>query len=1159
MKRRLASPAVTCSKCQFENPAGNKFCGNCGQSLSVVCSNCGSENAPDQKFCGQCGRPLGSEQTEAPSPTSTTERRLVSVLFADLTGYTSFAEGRDSEDTRRFLASYFEKSREVVERFGGMVEKFIGDAVMAVWGATTAHEDDAERAVRAGFELADLVAKLAAEEGASDLALRVGINTGEAAVGPGQDHMGFVTGDLVNTASRLESAAEPGTVLVGQLTKESASQAIAFETAGEQSLKGKKDAVPAWKALHVLSELGGRGRSETLEPPFVGRAEELRLLKDLRDTVGRESRARMVSLVGEAGIGKSRLVWEFLKYIDGLVADTYWHEGRSPSYGDGVTFWAVAEMIRRRSGIRETDPDHEAARKLDSTLEYFVDDAERRSWIRPRVMAVLGIGEAPPGDRAELDAAVRAFFEGVASRGTTVLVFQDLHSADPAMLDFVEELTDWWRDQPILIITEARQDLLEKRPTWSVSRPGVISSTLGGLSDSEMTEMVNRTVPGLSDGVVATIVERAAGVPLYAVELLRNLLTNGDIEEHEGNYVVVGDIDVLGVPESLQAVIGARLDRLDPDERKLLQDAAILGQAFSLDALAVITGNQEDVLEPRVNQLCRRELIERVRDFQSPEVDQYRFLQGMIRDVAIGRMSKETRRHRHLAVAEHMEGQLDPEIAVVVASHFLQALEATPPGPDHDRIKDQALASVLAAADRAADLGSWEQVVSISGIGLDLAESDEERAPFWERLIPGHMFLAERDLAEKHGLMALEYHNANENFTERWRVMHKLGLMFVSSGLREKAVRLLAEIVDLEDRIGSDPELAVAGTVYCRAAMLQNIPVGTLMDRVIAANESFGLKPQLLDAIITKASYADFEGRTTEATILLKGVVQMAKEADLTMEAARGLNNLGFMYAGLDEGESIKAEDEGLEIARKSGVRPLIHWHLTQVGFRHALSGQLEAMEEINQDPLWIGAGDDNVAGRRFYESMAAFMIKEYPRGEELLREAQALADVSDPQAAAWFKAGEAMRTIYLGDPKDVVEMVDDLDGTDWWQALSSSWPLLLSAILTADTREVARVASLLSAFLPRFHREVGMLRAAEAMSEDADGSLRKVEELIVDSSTWDIRFSEIVYLIGAANFLPATDPRRNQYRDRARAKSESWGLHGLSDLIDRYVAPGPG
>ena len=1079
------------------------------------------------------------------------------MLFADLTGYTSFAEDRDSEDTRRFLTSYFEKSREIVERFGGMVEKFIGDAVMAVWGAETAHEDDAERAVRAGFELADLVAKLAAEEGATDLALRVGVNTGEAAVGPGEDHMGFVTGDLVNTSSRLESAAQPGTVLVGQLTMESASQAIAFEAAGEQKLKGKKEAVPSWRALHVLSEVGGRGRSETLEPPFVGRSEELRLLKDLRDTVGRESRARMVSIVGEAGIGKSRLVWEFLKYIDGLVADTYWHEGRSPSYGDGVTFWAVAEMIRRRAGIRETDPDHEATEKLDSVLEQFVDDVERRSWIRPRVMAVLGIGEAPPGDRAELDAAVRAFFEGVASRGTTVLVFQDLHWADPGMLDFVEELTEWWRDQPILIITEARQDLLEKRPTWGVSRPGVISSTLGGLSDGEMVEMVGRTVPGLSDGVVAAIVERAAGVPLYAVELLRNLLTNGDIEEDEGSYVVVGEVDVLAVPESLQAVIGARLDRLDPEERKLVQDAAILGQAFSLDALAVITEDDVAALEPRVNQLCRRELIERVRDFQSPEIGQYRFLQGIIRDVAIGRMSKETRRHRHLAVAEHMEGQLDPEIAVVVASHFLQALEATSPGPDHDRIKDRALASVGAAADRAADLGSWEQVVSISAIGLDLAETDAERAPFWERLIPGHMFLAERDLAEKHGLMALEYHNANENFTERWRVMHKLGLMFVNSGLRDKAVRLLGDIVDMEDEIGTDPELAIAGTVYCRAAMLQNMQVGQLIDRVIEADEKFGLKPQLLDAIITKASYADLAGRTTEAAILLKGAVQMAKEADLTMEAARGLNNLGFMYEGLDERESIRAEHEALDIARKSGVRALIHWHLTQVGFRHALSGRLEKMEEINQDPLWIGAGDESIAGRRFYESMAAFMIKDYRRAEELLSDADALADAADPQATAWFRAGEAMKTIYLGDPKDVLEMLDDLDGSDWWQALSSSWPLLLSAILTADKREVARVATVLGRFLPRFHREVGMLRAAESMSEDADGSLRTVEDLIADSRTWDIRFIEIVYLIGAANFLPGTDPRRNQYRERARTRAESLGLHGLTDLIDRYVAPG--
>ena len=354
---------MICAICGTENERGRKFCQECGAKLASGCPSCGAANPPAAKFCGECGTTLaadgppsgvaapdgsspdGTRQPAAPAPVS--ERRLVSVLFADLVGFTALAEGRDPEETRELLSRYFELARDVIGRYGGTVEKFIGDAVMAVWGAPTAHEDDAERAVRAGLELVDAVGGLG-----PGLSARAGVLTGEAAVTlasfAGSSGEGMVAGDLVNTASRLQSVAPPGAVLVGEATQRAASKAIMFEPVGEQTLKGKASPVPAWRALRVVAEVGGRNRSESLEAPFVGRDEELRLLKDLFHATGRDKRARLVSVLGPAGIGKSRLAWEFLKYVDGLVETLYWHDGRSPAYGDGITFWALGEMVRER-------------------------------------------------------------------------------------------------------------------------------------------------------------------------------------------------------------------------------------------------------------------------------------------------------------------------------------------------------------------------------------------------------------------------------------------------------------------------------------------------------------------------------------------------------------------------------------------------------------------------------------------------------------------------------------------------------------------------------------------------------------------------------------------------------------------------------------------
>src|ERR671934_2577156 len=366
---------MICSNCGTENEAGRKFCKECGQSLALRCPACGAANTPDSKFCGECGSPLagtavassGTVQATGPQATTapaTTERRLVSVLFADLVGFTTLSETRDSEEVRDLLSGYFEACRTVITRYGGTVEKFIGDAVMAVWGAPVAQEDDAERAVRAALDLVDAVRTLGAEVGTPELQARAGVLTGEAAVTLGAEGQGMVAGDLVNTASRLQSVAEPGTVLVDDATRRVTEAAIAYEDGGTHALKGRDQPVRAWRPLRVVAGVGGARRGSGLEAPFVGRDAELATIVETSDASARERRARLVWVAGDAGMGKSRLGWEFYKHLDGVSELVRWHRGRCLSYGDGVAYWALAEMVRARAGIVEDEDPAAARRKL---------------------------------------------------------------------------------------------------------------------------------------------------------------------------------------------------------------------------------------------------------------------------------------------------------------------------------------------------------------------------------------------------------------------------------------------------------------------------------------------------------------------------------------------------------------------------------------------------------------------------------------------------------------------------------------------------------------------------------------------------------------------------------------------------------------------------
>ncbi|HEY7667759.1 MAG TPA: adenylate/guanylate cyclase domain-containing protein, partial [Actinomycetota bacterium] len=720
---------MTCSACGTENETSRKFCKECGSPLALICPACGAANTGDSKFCGECGSALTAAAASAAPATAapSTERRFVSVLFADLVGFTTLSEHRDAEDVRELLTRYFDAARATIERHGGIVEKFIGDAVMAVWGTPVAHEDDAERAVRTALELVDAVQALGREVG-MDLQARAGVLTGEAAAAVGDVSQGMVAGDLVNTASRLQSAAEPGTVLVGEATYRTAARAIAFEEVGALALKGKDEPVPAWRAVRILAQVGGAGRSDVLEPPFVGRREELRLIKDLLHATERERKTRLASVIGIGGIGKSRLAWEFLKYIDGLTHDVFWHQGRCPAYGDGIAFWALGEMVRMRARIAESDERAESRTKLSATVAEYVADEDERRWIEPRLAHLLGLEEATASERDELFSAWRTFFERIADRGPTVMVFEDLQWADPGLLDFIESMLEWSKDLPIFIVTLARPELADRRPNWGAEQRSFTSLRLEPLSDDAMASLVEGFVLGLEPADVARIVERAEGVPLYAVETVRMLADRGILEVRGDRYRLVGDLGTLEIPGTLQALIAARLDALDPEDRALLQDASVLGKSFPMGSLVAVAGRERDALEPRMRELVRKEFLVQERDPRSPERGQYAFLQGVIREVAYGTLSKTDRRAKHLATAHHLESVGDEELAGVVAAHYVEAFRATSEGPDAEALAARARDWLSQASERARSLGSAEQALSYAEQALTITPAGRERA-----------------------------------------------------------------------------------------------------------------------------------------------------------------------------------------------------------------------------------------------------------------------------------------------------------------------------------------------------------------------------------------------------------------------------------------------
>jgi len=929
---------VTCQSCGAENRVGGRFCDECGARLTRACSVCGNLVRPQARFCDECGAPAApqggaaggqppgrsvSARGDGQAPLS--ERRLVSVLFGDLVGFTVLSEHRDAEEVRELLTRYFETARRVVSRYGGVVEKFIGDAVMAVWGTPTAREDDAERAVRAALELTMAVSDLGAEVGNPGLQLRAGVVTGEAATTVGAEGQGMVAGDIVNTASRIQSAASPGTALVDDATQHLTEASVAYEDAGDHELKGKEGTVHLWRATRVLSGTGGEQRTAGLEAPLAGRDRELRLVKELYHTTAEERRARLLSVVGVAGIGKTRLTWELEKYLDGLADVDLWHRGRCLAYGEGVTYWALAEMVRRRAGILEGEEAASAAVKLRATIEEHAQDAEEGRWLEPRLAQLIGLEEGTTYDRDDLFAAWRRFFERLAATAPTVLVFEDVQWADSGLLDFIESLLDRSREHALFVVTLARPELAELRPTWGSGKRNFVSMYLEPLSADAMDTLLGGLVPGLPVEVRTRIRGRAEGVPLYAVETVRMLLDRGLLRREGERCVVTGEIGDLEVPQTLHALIAARLDQLGSVERGLIQHAAVLGQSFMRDALASLMNTDAEALDTLLAGLVAKEFLTVQTDPRSPERGQYAFLQALVHRVAYETLSKRERKARHLAAAHHLEigwGKEADDIVEVIASHYVEAYRAAPADEDAPVIRASARHMLVRAGQRAASLAAVVEAERYYQRAAELSDDVLDRAELLERA--GDM----AGNAGKHDDAIALLEEAAQLFVSAGashpaaRVSARLGEVLWERGDREEAVRRMEGA--FSELTGDDPDadLGALASMLARSHNLLGDPkkAAERVDTAMEIADLLGLPELASQALNTKSILLDAAGRRAESEALVRHALVIALENDLHVAAMRAYYNLADAVAARDRfDDAVTYSASGLALARRVG------------------------------------------------------------------------------------------------------------------------------------------------------------------------------------------------------------------------------------------------
>ncbi|MBM2823533.1 MAG: family ATPase [Thermoleophilia bacterium] len=661
------------------------------------------------------------------------ERKVVTVVFCDLVGFTQRAEELDPEDVEALLGPYHERLRAELERHGGTVEKFIGDAVMALFGAPTAHEDDPERAVRACLAIRDW----AVEE--NDVQVRIAVTTGEALIrldARPEAGEGMASGDVVNTAARLQSAAPVNGILADETTYRATRQAVDYREAPAVEAKGKAEPIPVWEVVAAHSRFGvdvtHHARAE-----LVGREQELGFLRDAFLRARTTRTPQLVTLVAVPGMGKSRLVYELSQIVDADPELITWRQGRCLAYGDGVAFWALAEVVKAQAGISERDSAEEAAEKLHLAVEDAFEDSGDARWVESHLRPLVGLETETGlgGDRrGEAFAAWRRFLEALAEQRPLVLVLEDLHWADEGLLDFVDELVDWLSGVPLLVVCSARPELLERRPGWGGGKLNASTLGLSPLSPEQTALLISHVLERslLPAEIQQILLERSEGNPLYAEQFAQLYLERGSAED-------------LPLPETLQGIVAARLDGLSTDEKDVLQDASVVGKVFWTGALR----RDEAKTTPLLHSLERKGFLTRQRRSSLDSEGEWAFSHMLLRDVAYGQIPRAERADKHRHTAEWIESLgRSEDHAELLAFHWRSALDlARAAGRDTVELEHPARLALRAAGDRAYGVNAYPAAAMFYVGALDLWPDDAERAQLLYRHADA-LYVADDDRAE---------------------------------------------------------------------------------------------------------------------------------------------------------------------------------------------------------------------------------------------------------------------------------------------------------------------------------------------------------------------------------------------------------------------------